>query len=62
MLVVLNIVAVVTPAQPKSIWNHDHVVILDTGPSGLNGQAVLLLVTAVQNIATDIIHVVPQQC
>ena len=62
MSVVLNTAVGVTPARPKSIWNHDHVVILDTGPNGLNGLVVLHHVTVVRNIEIVITHVVPLQC
>ena len=59
VLVVLNTAVVVTLAPPKSIWNHDHVVILVTGLNGLNGLVVQLHVTVVQNIETVITLVVP---
>ena len=59
VLVVLNIAVVVTPAPPKSIWNHDHAVIPVTGPNGLNGLVVQLLVTVDPNIEIVITLVVP---
>ena len=59
VLVVPNTVAVVILVLQKSIWNRDHVVILVTGPNGLNGLVALPHVTVVPNIATVITLVVP---